>query len=103
MVQGIQPCKRAAIVLFIQGHQTQPILIIYETKLALECLDSRYTGAEDFAFTGQTAENSNAYYNTALLHACACAYANKDQWIFQIMKSRMLTQNDIHLWTYNRG
>jgi len=30
----------------------------------MESLDSRYTGAEDLAFTAQAAENKNAYYNT---------------------------------------
>lgn len=52
-----QPCKNAALLLFIQGSQTEPMYSIYETKLPLESLDSRYIGTEGFAFLAQAAEN----------------------------------------------
>lgn len=75
------------------------MLSIYETKLASEPLDSRYTGAEGFAFAAQAAEIGRTYSNTEFLRACARAYANKDWWISQRTKSRTLTQKDTHLWT----
>lgn len=64
-----QPCKNAALLLFIQGSQTEPMYSIYETKLPLESLDSRYIGTEGFAFLAQAAETSNISCNAGFLYA----------------------------------